>query len=69
VVTHSFKRGVVWRIDFKKKKDFRQKIWVVLPFGDFSQKKMVVSNHQPHIVIVTLPTHQINFILQTAQNF
>jgi hypothetical protein len=49
VVTHSFKRGVVWRIDFKKKKDFRQKIWVVLPFGNFSQKKNgCVKSPTPH---------------------
>jgi hypothetical protein len=70
VVTSSLKRGAIWRIDFKKKEDFRQKIWAVSPFGDFSPKKNVVqSNHQPHIVTVTLPNHQINFILQTAQIF
>jgi hypothetical protein len=70
VVTRSLKRGAVWRIDFKKKEDFRQKIWAVSPFGDFSPKTNDVrSNHQPHIVTVTLPNHQINFILQTAQNF
>jgi len=70
VVTRSLKRGAIWRIDFKKKEDFRQKIWAVSPFGDFSPKKNAVqSNHQPHIVTVTLPNHQINFILQTAQIF
>jgi len=29
VATRSFKRGTLWRIDFKKKGDFRQKIWAV----------------------------------------
>jgi hypothetical protein len=38
-VTPSLKRGAVWRIDFKKKGDFRQKIWAVSPFGDFLPKK------------------------------
>jgi hypothetical protein len=32
-------------------------------------KNAVQSNHQPRIVTVTLPTHQNNFILQTAQFF
>jgi hypothetical protein len=31
-----FKVSQYWRIDFKKKGDFRQKIWAVSPFGDFS---------------------------------
>jgi hypothetical protein len=41
VATRSLKRGVIWRIDFKKKGDFLAKIWGMLSFGDFSptQKK------------------------------
>jgi len=39
VANHSLKRGAVWRIDFKEKEDFRQKIWAVSPFGDFWPKK------------------------------
>jgi hypothetical protein len=39
VATHSLKGGAVWRIDFKKKGDFRQKNWAVSPFGDFSPPK------------------------------
>ncbi len=39
MTTRSFKRGAVWRIDIKKKGDFRQKVWAVLAFGDFLPKK------------------------------
>ncbi len=39
MANHSLKRGALWRIDFKEKDDFRQKIWAVSPFGDFSPKK------------------------------
>jgi len=39
VVSRSLKRGTIWRIDFQKKGDFHQKIWAVLPVGDFLPKK------------------------------
>ncbi len=39
MATRSLKRSALWRIDFKKKGDFRQKIWAVSPFGNFSPKK------------------------------
>jgi hypothetical protein len=39
VTTRSLKRGAVWRIDIKKKGDFRQKVWAALAFGDFSPNK------------------------------
>ncbi len=37
MATLSIVRGVVWRIDFKKKGDFLAKFWAVLPFGDFEE--------------------------------
>jgi len=40
VATRYLKRGAVCRVDFEEKEDFRQKIWAVSPFGDFSQKKI-----------------------------
>jgi hypothetical protein len=39
VATRSLKRGAVWRIDFKKKGDFRQKIWQSRLLALFRQKK------------------------------
>jgi hypothetical protein len=39
VVTRSLKWGTIWRIDFQKKGDFHQKIWAMLPVGDFLPKK------------------------------
>jgi hypothetical protein len=39
VATRSFKRDAVWRIDFKKKGDFRQKIWQSRLLAFFRQKK------------------------------
>ncbi len=39
MATRSLKRGAVREIDFKEKGDFRQKLWAVSPFGDFSPKQ------------------------------
>jgi len=46
VATRSLKRGAVWRIDFKKKGDFRQKIWQSRLLALFRQKKKRAASQQ-----------------------
>jgi len=57
VATRSFKRGAFWRIDFKKKGHFPQKIWAVSPFGDFSPKKQMVPSTYVSETLRAAPVH------------
>jgi len=71
VVTRPLKRGAVWRIDFKKKEDFGHKYGQCLLLAIFRQNKKkgcTVKSPTPYLSLLHVPTHQINFILQTAQN-
>ncbi len=58
MATRSLKRGAFWRIDFKKKGDFRQKIWAVSHFGDFSPKKQMAGSTCVPETLRAAPVHE-----------
>jgi hypothetical protein len=57
VATRSLKRDAFWRIDFKKKGDFRQKIWAVSAFEDFSPKKQMAGSTCVPETLSAAPVH------------
>ncbi len=57
MATRSLKRDAFWRIEFKKKGDFPQKIWAASPFGDFSPKKQMAGSTCVQETLRAAPVH------------
>jgi hypothetical protein len=64
VTTRSLKSGTLWRIDFKKKRDFHLKIWALLPFGNFLPKKNVI----PHAITIFRTTTIIGICNESKED-